>query len=78
MGKDKRKFLRTNIKHALSIIKHEGKYEVVEGSKNFTPILIALGDISVGGVSLFLSSLEHVQEYHDHFKQGAFASNAKN
>ena len=60
------------MKSVLSLVKIEGKYEVVEGSKSFHSTLIDLGDISLGGVSLRSSVIkEHVQ-YHDEFKIGAF------
>ena len=49
--REKRRFIRTNLRRLTSIVKHQGMYELlVEQKKNLT--LIDVKDISTGGIRI--------------------------
>ena len=50
--KKKREFLRTKVKQLTSIVKHEGVYILIEEGEVSTPTLIAVKDISTGGLRI--------------------------
>ena len=52
VNKEKREFLRTQIKQLTSIANHEGIYKLIEEGEISTPALINIKDISTGGLRI--------------------------
>ena len=50
--KEKREFLRTQIKQLTSIANHEGVYKLIEEDEISTPTPINVKDISTGGLRI--------------------------
>ena len=52
VNKEKRRFIRTEVRRLISIVKHEGVYKLIEEGEISTPTLINVKDISTGGLRI--------------------------
>ena len=52
LKKEKRKFIRVQVRQLASIVKHQGKYELLEETPKTDLALIDVKDISTGGLRI--------------------------